>query len=186
MRRKWRRAKPKPIKPIFKANTQIRSPKVFLIDEQGEKVGEIETEKAIKRAKDLELDLVEVNPKANPPIVKIADLGQLKYEHDKKVHKQRLQQKKIEIKSLRLSMRISKHDFDFRIDQAIKFLKKGNKLKLELNLRGRERQHLNKAKEVLVAFVKKLKENEDLDIIEEQALTKQGGRFTMILLNKSQ
>jgi len=82
----------------FRSNTQIRVPEVFLIDEANEAIGIIPTEEAIKMAQDADLDLVEVNPKANPPVVKIVNLGQLKYEKEKQAHKQKIQQKKVEIK----------------------------------------------------------------------------------------
>jgi len=185
MRRKFRRAQPKPdIKPVM-ANERIRVPKVFLIDENGDNQGEVDIKDALAQAKELELDLVLINPKAEPPIVKIMDLGQHKYEQEKKAHKQKLQQKKVDTKGIRLSVRISEHDFNFRLEQAKKFLLKGNKLKLELVLKGRERQHPAKAAETINEFVKKLEEIEDFNIIREQDLTKQGGRFTIVLVNKT-
>ncbi|MFH1822212.1 MAG: translation initiation factor IF-3 [Patescibacteria group bacterium] len=183
MRRKWRKAKPKPQK-FFRSNEQIRVPSVFLIDETGNNVGPINTAKAIAMAREMDLDLVEVNPKANPPVVKIIDLGQLKYESEKKAHKQKMQQKKVDTKGIRLSVRISSHDFNFRIDQAVKFLTKGHKLKIELVLKGREKQHPEKAREIIFGFIEQLKQTENLNIFEEQPLTKQGGKFNIILMNK--
>lgn len=185
MRRKWRKAKPKEIKKIFRANEKIRVPEIFVIDENGEKLGVMPTKKAIELAKEAGLDLVEVNPKEVPPICKIVDFGQLKYEQDKKAHKQKVLQKKIETKEVRLSVRISTHDFQFRIDQAKKFLEKGNKLKIDLILKGREKQHPEKAVETINGFVNELKSQEGFDISIEQPLTKQGGRFNIILINKA-
>lgn len=184
MRRTWRKAKPKQEKR-FRANTQITAAEVFLIDEEGEKIGKIPTEEALRRAREAELDLVEVNPKGDAPIVKIMDYGQFKYEQEKKAHKQKVQQKKVDTKGIRLSVRISKHDFTFRLEQAIKFLQKGNKLKIELILKGREKQHPAKAVETINEFIKELENNESLNIQKEQDLTKQGGRFTIILVNKN-
>ena len=183
MRRKWRKPKPKPEKKII-ANQRIQADNVFLISEEGEKLGETTTREALQKAKEEEMDLVLVNPKVDPPVAKITDLGRMKYESEKKAHKQKMQQQKVETKSIRLSVRISKHDFDFRINQAKKFLEKGNKLKLDLFLKGREKQHPEKARETLQNFVSVLKEEEKLDITEEQPLTKQGGRYTIILVNK--
>lgn len=183
MRRIWRRAKPKQEKR-FRVNDQIKIPEVFLIDETGERLGVVPTAKALSMAQAAEMDLVEVDPSAKPSVVKIMDYGQFKYERDKLAHKQRLQQKKVETKGIRLSARISKHDFDFRFEQAKKFLEKGNKLKVELSLKGRERQHLNKAVEVISGFVKELEKIDDFNIIREQDLTRQGGRFTIVLVNK--
>lgn len=184
MRIKFHRVESKKEEPVFKANHNIRVPEVFLIDENDEVVGKISTDKALLMAQEAELDLVEVNPKANPPVVKIANLGQLKYEQDKKSHKQKMQQKKIEMKNIRLSFRISSHDLGFRLRQAEKFLNNDNKIKVELILRGRERQHQNKARDVINGFVGSLQENKDLNISIEQPLTKQGGRLTIILINK--
>lgn len=185
MRRKWRKAKPKEDKKPIVANERIRVPKIFLIDEEGEVQGEVDTRDAIAQAKELELDLVMINPKADPPIARIMDLGQHKYEQEKKAHKQKMQQKKIDTKGIRLSVRISKHDFDFRLNQAKKFLEKGNKLKVELVLKGREKQHPEKAKETISEFVKELENIEDFNVVREQDLTKQGGRFTIVLVNKT-
>lgn len=169
---------------FFKSNAQIKAPQVFLIDETGESIGVMDTSEAIAMAKDLELDLVEVNPKGNPPVAKIVDLGQLKYEREKKAHKQKMQQKKVEIKAVRLSFRISEHDTELRLNQSIKFLSKGDKLKVELLLKGREKQYPQKAAEIMNEFINKLKAVPDFNIELEQPLTKQGGRFTMIVINK--
>jgi translation initiation factor IF-3 len=183
MRIKFHRVERKEI-PIFKANTQIRALEVFLIDENNEAIGKMTTEEAVRRAREAELDLVEVNPKANPPVVKIVNLGQLKYEREKQAHRQKMQQKKIETKNIRLSFRISDHDLGLRVAQAEKFLAKENKIKVELILRGRERQYPQKAAEIVRNFVTKLQANPELSIETEQPLTNQGGRFTIILINK--
>lgn len=170
--------------PIFKANAQIKALEVFLIDENNDPIGKMPTEEAIQRADEAGLDLVEVNPKAEPPVVKIVNLGQLKYEREKQAHKQKMNQKKTETKSIRLSFRISDHDFSLRVASAQKFLSKDNKVKVELILRGRERQYPQKAAELVNKFVTRLKGDEELNVEVEQALTNQGGRFTIILINK--
>jgi translation initiation factor IF-3 len=183
MRKTWRRAKPKDEKN-FLSNERIRVSNIFLIDENGEKIGIVETSKAKQMAEEAGLDLVEVNPTAEPPICKIMDFGQFKYEKEKKIHKQKVQQKKIDTKGIRLSVRISQHDLDMRFDQAKKFLTKGNKLKLELILKGREKAHPEKATELIDDFVKKLENDPTFSLIKEQDLTKMGGRFNIILVNK--
>lgn len=184
MRIKFHRIEQKKEEKRFLSNYLIKSPQVFLIDENGESIGNVDTEEAIERAKDLDMDLVEVNPKANPPIAKILDLGQFKYEQQKKAHKQKMMQKKVELKNIRLTFRISEHDFNFRVDQAEKFLAKDNKLKLDMMLKGRERQHTQKAAEIMNNFVNKLKEKPNISIEIEQALTIQGGRLSIVLTNK--
>jgi len=183
MRRKWVKAKPKLTKK-FRINKQICVSEVFLIDQDGENVGNIATSKALEMAREFGMDLVEVNPKVSPPVAKIVDFGQLKYEQEKKAQKQKAQQKKIHTKEIRLSVRISSHDFGFRLNNARKFLAKGDKVKISLTLKGRERQHPQKGIETIKNFVDELKSDEALNIEEEQGLTKQGGRFTMIVVNK--
>lgn len=184
MRRKWRKAKPKIETKKFVSGRDIRVPEVFLIGDDGEQIGDTPTFKALEMAEELDMDLVLVNPKTDPPVAKIADLGQLKYEADKKAHKQKVLQKKTDTKEIRLSIRISAHDYGFRLEQSKKFLEKENKLKIYLILKGRERQHPEKAFEVIRKFVDDLKKVDNLNIIEEQPLTKQGGRFNIVLMNK--
>jgi len=183
MRIKFHRVERKE-EPTFRSNLQIKVPEVFLIDETDEAIGKISIEEALKLAQDAELDLVEVNPKANPPVVKIVNLNQLKYEKEKMAHKQKMQQKKVETKNIRLSFRISAHDLDMRRDQAEKILAKENKIKVELILKGRERQYPRKAAEIMNGFTAKLQANPELKVEAEQPLTNQGGRFIMILINK--
>jgi translation initiation factor IF-3 len=183
MRRTWKRAKPK-IEKKFRVNDQIRNAAVFVIDENGEQIGETPTYKAVQMAEEAGLDLVEVNPKGDVPVCRIMDYGQFKYEQEKKATKQKAQQKKVEVKGIRLSVRISQHDFDMRVSQARKFFEKGNKLKLELVLKGRERAHPEKAVEVMKRFVAEL-EKAGSTTEKEQDLTRQGGRFIMILVDKS-
>jgi len=155
-----------------------------LIDENGEKIGVVATARALTMAREAGLDLVEVNPKENVSIAKIMDYGQFKYEKEKKAHKQKLQQKKVDTKGIRLSVRISAHDFGFRVDQAAKFLKRGDKLKVELVIKGREKQHPEKALETINGFVAALAKDAELNLIREQDLTRQGGRYTITLINK--
>ena len=183
MRRTWRKAKPKEQKR-FRVNEQIKIPEVFLIDENGEKIGKMSTNEALAMAREAEMDLVEVNPRDDISVVKIMDYGQFKYEREKKTHKQKIQQKRVDTKGIRLSVRISKHDFKLRVEQAKKFFQKGHKLKIELVLKGRERQHPEKAVEIINNFVAELENFKELNIVREQNLTKQGGKFIMILVDK--
>jgi translation initiation factor IF-3 len=184
MRIKFHRVERKKEEPTFKSNFQIKATEVFLIDENDEAIGIVSIAEAIAKAEEVDLDLVEVNPKANPPVAKIVNLGRLKYEREKLAHKQKMQQKKIDTKNIRLSFRISEHDLDMRLAQAEKFLAKENKIKVELILRGRERQYPRKAAEIMNNYLTKLKAKEGLNVEIEQPLTNQGGRFTIILINK--
>lgn len=184
MRRNYQKAKPKVVEKPLISNEQIKDLEVFLIDENDESIGKISTAKALEMAKESDLDLILVNPKANPPVAKITNLGQIKYEREKKLHKQKVLQKKVEIKAIRLTFRISHHDLEIRVDQAVKFLGQDNKLKVDLMLRGREKQHFDKARELMMEFVKLLKNKANLNLEEEQPLTRQPSGFSMILVNK--
>lgn len=180
MRRKWKKPKKKIVKK-FVSNYQIKAPTVFVIGLEGEKLGVMDIADAIKIAKDDEMDLIEVNPKAEIPVVKVADLGKLKYETEKKAHKQKMQQKKIETKIIRLSVKIGAGDLAMKLNQAEKFLEKGNKIKIEILLKGRERQHPEKAMEVISSFMNGLKEKKEFHT--EQNLTKQGARYIIVLMS---
>jgi len=184
MRHHWQRFKPKEEIKEYVANDRIRVPEVFLIDDEGVSVGVITTAEALKRAQEADLDLAIMNPKAEPPVAKLVNLGQLKYESEKKAHRQKVAQKKVDIKEIRLSVRIGEHDFNFRLNQAINFLKDDDKIKLEVILKGRERQHPAKAEEVIYKFIDQLKATEGINAVTEQPLTRMGGRYNIILMNK--
>ena len=183
MRRVYRRAKPKEEKK-FRVNQQIRAERVMVIGAEGENIGLLALDEAIARAQAEELDLVEVNPTGDMPIVKIMDYGQFKYEKDKLAQKQKSKSKKADTKMIRLSVRIGNHDFNVRIEQAKKFLAKGHKIRLELRLKGREKQHPEAAREVIIKFVETMQNNQAMNIDVDEPLTKQGGQFTIQLVNK--
>lgn len=184
MRRTHRRPKHQEPVKTFRHNQGIRSEFVELIDEEGNHHGEVLTSKALAMAEEAGLDLVEVNPTSNPPMAKIMDYGQFKYERDKKIQKQKAHNKKQDTKGIRLSIRIGDHDLNVRREQAKKFLSKGDKLRIELPLRGRERQHPDLARELINKFVETLQADPELTLAIEEGLTSQGGKFTMILVNK--
>jgi translation initiation factor IF-3 len=184
MRHHWQRYKPKEEVKEYVSNEHIRVPEVFLINDEGVMVGRISTAEALKMAADADLDLAIMNPKAEPPVAKLVNLGQLKYENEKKLHRQKVAQKKIDTKEIRLSVRIGEHDFDFRLNQAEKFLKDDDKIKVDIVLKGRERQHPEKATEMINKFIDRLKAVPGLNVVTEQSLTRQGGRFNIVLMNK--
>lgn len=184
MRRTYRRPKPKPKVEIFRINNHINAPELRIINEEGDNLGVMETAKALAMAQEQDMDLVEVFPKAQPPVAKITDYGRMKYQKEKYLHKQKARQKKVEIKDVRLSLRISPHDFEMRLNQGIKFLEKGHKLKIEIILRGREKQLKDKAREIINDFYHKLEAHEGFKLTIEQNLTKQVNGFNMVVVNK--
>ncbi len=166
----------------YRINEQIRVPEVRVIDEDGQNLGVMETSVAVQLARERESDLVEVFPKAEPPIAKILDYGKFLYQKDKEARKQKAKAKKVEIKGIRLSLRISSHDRDFRLDQAKDFLESGDKVKVEIILKGRERQYANMAKEVASQFIEALNNLVPTKI--EQPLSLQGGRLSVTVGKK--
>lgn len=164
----------------FKINERIPAEEVRVIDDEGKPLGVLKLEEAIKIAQAKEMDLVEVSPKADPPVCKILDYGQFKYQKEKEARKQKVRSKEVEMKVVRLSVRIGVHDFDVRAKQASKFLDRGDKVKVELPMRGREKAHKDVAKEVMERFLNKLKENYELRV--EQPITYQAGRLSMIFV----
>ena len=136
------------------------------------------TKEAIAKAQDAGLDLIEVSPLANPPVCKISDFGQFQYNKSKRQKEQK--KKKIDTKGIRLSLKIGKHDIEFKRKQAEKFLKQGDKVKIELSLRGREKAHKDLAKNVIVDFI----ENIENETITEEKLKIQGSRLSIIIKNK--
>jgi len=163
-------------------NEQIRASEVRVIDESGQNLGVMPTADAVKLAREREFDLVEVFPKADPPIAKILDYGKFLYQKDKEARKQKAKVKKVEIKGIRLSLRISQHDRDFRLNQAKEFLESGDKVKVEIILKGRERQYGNKAREVASQFIDALNSLVPAKI--EQPLSFQGGRLSVTVGKK--
>lgn len=184
MRRNYQKARPKIDDKPFKSNEHITASEVFLIDETGENIGVVSLSEALDKARESDLDLVEVNPKANPPVAKLVNLGQFKYEREKKLHKQKVLQKKVETKVVKLTFRISPHDSEVRLGLAEKFLLKNDKVKVEIFLRGRERQHFDRARELMTEFISALKAKPGLVIEEDQPLTKAPSGFSIILANK--
>ena len=184
MRRTYRRKKYKPDKNLFNANLRIRSKEVNVIDEEGKDLGTMDTRKAVELAQEKNLDLVEVNPKADPPICRIMNYGQFQYKKEKEKRAQKSKLKKIETKGVRLSFRISEHDRDVRIKQALKFFEKGHKVKFEMTMRGREHAYTKNAVEMMKQFVADLQAQTEDELIIENPPKKEGGRITALVATK--
>lgn len=131
----------------------------MVIDEDGQNLGVIKTAQALSLAQERDLDLIEVSPLAKPPVCRIMNLGKWQYLQSQKQKKQ----KTLETKIIRLSFKIAEHDRQVRVDQATKFLNKGHKVKLELRLRGREREFTGQAKDIIRKFVEDLPVSASLD-----------------------
>jgi len=127
---------------------------VQVVDETGESLGVLDTYKAIGMAQERGLDLVEIAPTAKPPVCKIIDYGKYKYQQAKKEQQQKTKQKKIEIKGIRIGLSTSLHDLEHKAKQAGEFLTEGNKVRIEIKLKGREKSHQDLAREKLNNFLK--------------------------------
>lgn len=125
----------------FKINKQIRSHKIFVIDQDSSPKGEMNLFDALNLARQSNLDLVEINAKANPPVCKIMDYGKFKFEQKKKLSKQKKNQKVSLLKELTFRPNIDEHDLNHKIALAKDFLKEGHKVKFSLRFRGREITH---------------------------------------------
>lgn len=163
-------------------NRQIRAPRVRLIDEKGRQVGVMVCQRALQIAREKELDLIQITDKVEPPVCKLGDYGKFLYQQKKKEQKTRGKQAG-EIKGIRLSFGISEHDIKVRVKQAEKFLKKGDKVRLEMRLRGRERVLGNFAKEKIDKFLAALGELISYKV--ERALKRQPRGLTMIISHKT-
>jgi translation initiation factor IF-3 len=122
-------------------NEFISSPKVRVIDENGENLGVMFTREAIEQAAEVGLDLVEISPNADPPVAKFLDIGKFKYEAQKKANAARKNQKTQEIKEIKMRPNIDDHDYDTKMKSIQKFLGEGDKVKVTLRFRGRELAH---------------------------------------------
>ena len=126
-----------------RSNNRITSSEVQVITNDGDNLGILNTNEAISKAKEEGLDLIEIAPKARPPVCKIMDMGKYKYDAQKKANKAKKKQKKIELKEIKLRPVTKTHDYNFKLKNAQKFLSKGDKVKFTIRFKGRELQHSN-------------------------------------------
>ncbi len=132
-----------------KSNNRIISLDVQVISSDGENLGILNTNEAIRKAKEEGLDLIEIAPNAKPPVCKIMDMGKYKYDAQKKANKAKKKQKKIELKEIKLRPVTEVHDYAFKIKNAQKFLLKGDKVKFTIKFKGRELQHSHLGNELM-------------------------------------
>lgn len=160
-------------------NEQIRDREVRLIGTDGEQLGIMSARDAMRMAREAELDLVKIAPNAKPPVCKIIDYGKYRYELARKEKEAKKKQKSIEIKEVRLSPNIDTNDLNTKVNQARKFLSKGDKVKVTLRFRGRELAHVNQSKVILDDFAEQLA---DVAVVEKPA--KFEGRSMIMFLTE--
>ena len=161
-----------------RVNNQIKLSQIRLIDENGQNLGIVETDKALEIAREKGLDLIEIAPNVRPPVCRIMDYGKYQYQKSREERQQKTKQKKIEIKGVRISLRTGQHDLEVKVKQANKFLDRGHKVKIEMILRGREKALLAIAKEKLNKFIELI--SPDIEI-EKEAERQPRGLSVMVI-----
>lgn len=148
----------------------------------GEQLGIMPTRDALRLAEEQHLDLVEVAPKAKPPVCRIMDFGKYRYDQQKRDKEARKKQKIITIKEVKLRPNIEQHDFDVKLKNASRFVREGNKVKVTIMFRGRELSHPELGREVLDRVSEQLGDS----VIIERGAKLEGKNMTMIVAPKAQ
>ena len=158
-------------------NGAIRSPQVRCIDPDGNQLGILDTREAIAKAEDFGLDLVEVQPNAEPPVCKILDYGKFKYEAQKRANEARKKQKTIDVKEIKFRPNIDEHDYQVKMRNVTKFLNGGDKVKVTLRFRGREMAHQELGAKVLARV-----REETEEVAKVEAMPKLEGRQMVMVI----
>ena len=160
--------------PAVRVNHRIRVPEVRVVGADGSMIGVLTTHEALQMAQSQGLDLVEVNPKAVPPVCKILDFGKYKYETARQAREQKRKQAVVDIKEIKLRPKTDDHDLDFKTRAARRFIESGNKVKFTVRFRGREITHSHLGRETLeeikvlmsdIAIVEQMPNMEGRDIL---------------------
>lgn len=144
-------------------NEKIRVREVRLIDENGEQLGIVPTADALRLARERELDLVEISGKTSPPVCKIMDYGKYKYQLAKKAQEAKKKQTVIQIKEMKLGLKIEEHDLMFKMKHLREFLEEGHKLKIIIMFRGREILHIDMGEKLAQRVIESLKDVGELE-----------------------
>lgn len=158
-------------------NEEIRAKELRIISADGEQLGIMSRDEALALSEEKKLDLVCIAPKANPPVCKILDYGKYKYELQKKEKEAKKKQKVTQVKEIRVSTFIEKHDLEVKANNAAKFLKDGDKVKVSLRFKGREKGYANIGEEVMKTFADAIAE---VGVIEKKPML-EGRSMIMIL-----
>jgi len=153
----------KEVKDQVNYNEKIRVREVRLIDEDGKQLGIVPTFEALRIAREKELDLVEISPKATPPVAKIMDYGKFKYQLAKKAHEAKKKQTVIQVKEMKLGLKIEEHDLQVKLRHVKEFLTDGDKCKITVMFRGREILHKDKGEALAFKIIEQLKGVGDLE-----------------------
>ena len=141
-----------------RSNNRISSPEVQVIGSDGQNLGILNTNEAISKAKNQGLDLIEISPKANPPVCKIMDMGKYKYDAQKKANLAKKKQKIVSLKEIKMRPVTETHDYEFKVKNAKKFISKGDKVKFTIRFKGRELQHSHLGNELMTKIKEDMRE----------------------------
>jgi translation initiation factor IF-3 len=151
---------------------------VRLVGADGEQIGVVATQEAIRRARELDLDLVEVAPQANPPVCRIMDYGKFKYERDIRQKEARKKQSRTELKEIKFRPKIDAHDYGTKKGHVERFLRGGHKVKVTIMFRGREMTHTDLGRKILDRLVGDLGE-----MVTVESMPKQEGRNMIMVIS---
>jgi translation initiation factor IF-3 len=165
----------------YRVNEQIRVPQVRVIGENGEQLGVMPIEKALQLARSQDLDLVEVAPNADPPVVRVLDYGKLRYLYSKKERESKRSQKSAELREIRFRPNIGEHDLEAKMRKVREFIEDGDKVKLTVRFRGREAVHQQLGLSVLKRIADELKDEVRL----ERPPAMEGRSLSMTLIPNS-
>lgn len=161
-------------------NERINYPNVRVISEKGRQLGILSISKALQLAQKEGLDLILVNSKSTPPVCRILDYGKYKFDQEKRARKARKKQHIVSIKEVKMRYKIETHDYNVRLNQALRFLEAGNKVKATITFRGREIQHLHLAIELLNKMSSDLKNIAEV----QQKPSREGKSLSMLLVSR--
>ena len=160
-----------------KANERIRALDVQVIGSDGNNLGAMPLNKAIELAKQEGLDLIEISPNATPPVCKIMDFGKYKYEQQKRESEARKKQKIIEVKEVKFRPGTDTHDYEVKMRSVLKFLEKGDKVKITLRFRGREMAHQDLGRDLLHRVAEDVKDHGKVENMPKM----EGRQMTMMI-----
>ncbi len=166
-----------PERDSTRINERIRVPEVRLIDENGEQVGIVATNEALERARERDLDLVEVAPSSKPPVCRILDYSKYKYEQEQKAKQARKHQQQTNVREIKLRPKIAQHDYETKRGHVERFLKQHDKVKVTIMFRGREQSHPERGRMLLDRLLEDVSE---IGVLEQPPL-QEGRNMTMLL-----
>lgn len=164
-------------KDLTRINQAITSPKVRVVDEEGTQFGILSIEEALEKSQERGLDLVEVSAKSDPPVCRIMDYGKYRYQISKKQQDAKKKQVVIKVKEIKMRPKTEDHDFNFKLKNAKRFLKDGNKVKVTVQFRGREMAFIQLGIDLLKRFQE---ETEDISVVETKPRVE--GRAALMFL----